>query len=89
MAENEGALKTSISQARTLEEIAEFWDSHSLADYWDETHEVEFEVRALPRRRIIVAPELFEKLELQARIQGITPETLVNLWLAERLQATD
>ena len=28
----------------TPEEIGEFWDTHSLADYWDETHEVEFEV---------------------------------------------
>jgi len=28
----------------TPEEIGEFWDTHSLADYWDETHEVEFQV---------------------------------------------
>ena len=39
--------RTSISEAETLEEIAEFWDTHSLADYWDQTHEVEFEVRAI------------------------------------------
>ena len=38
--------KSSISGARTYAEIGEFWDSHSLADHWDETHEVEFEVRA-------------------------------------------
>ena len=28
----------------TSEEIGEFWDTHNLADYWDETHEVEFQV---------------------------------------------
>ena len=28
----------------TPEEIGEFWDTHSLADYWDETQEVEFQV---------------------------------------------
>ena len=28
----------------TPEEIGEFWDVHSLADYWDETCEVEFQV---------------------------------------------
>ncbi len=28
----------------TPEEIGEFWDTHSLADYWDETHEVDFKV---------------------------------------------
>lgn len=86
MTENKDSSKTSLSQAHTLDEIAEFWDTHSLADYWDQTHEVDFTVRAHPRRRITVAPELFEKLEQQARIRGLNPETLVNLWLAERLQ---
>ena len=28
----------------TPEEIGEFWDSHDLADYWDETQEAEFQV---------------------------------------------
>ena len=28
----------------TPKEIGEFWDTHSLADYWDETHEVKFQV---------------------------------------------
>ena len=28
----------------TPEEIGEFWDTHSLTDYWDGTHEVEFQV---------------------------------------------
>ena len=28
----------------TPEEIGEFWDTHSLSDYWDETQEVEFQV---------------------------------------------
>ncbi len=45
MKENEDAKVTSISKAQSLEEIADFWDSHSLADYWDQTREVEFELR--------------------------------------------
>ena len=85
MNENDDAQLTSISKARTPEEIAEFWDSHSVADYWDETHEVEFEVRAKRRRRITVDPEIYSELEAEARARGVLPETLVNLWLAERL----
>lgn len=27
------------------EAIAEFWDTHSLADYWDQLEEVEVEVK--------------------------------------------
>ena len=87
MSENDEKL-SSISKARTIEEIAEFWDTHSLADYWDQTHEVEFEVRAQRRRRVTLDPEVFLKVEAQARKRGLLPETLVNLWLVERLQAT-
>ena len=34
----------------TPEEIGEFWDTHSLADYWDETYEVEFQVNLKSQR---------------------------------------
>lgn len=55
--------KTSISKANTLEDIADFWDTHSLDDYWDQTHEVEFKVRAKRRRRIVLDPEVYAKIE--------------------------
>jgi CopG antitoxin of type II toxin-antitoxin system len=85
MNENDDAQLTPISGARTPEEIAEFWDNHSLADYWDETHAVEFEIRAKRRRRVTLDPEVYSELEAEARARGVLPETLVNLWLAERL----
>lgn len=85
MNEDNDVQVTSISKASSLEDIADFWDSHSLADYWDQTHEVEFDVRALRRRRITVDPDIYALLEAQARARGVLPETLVNLWLSERL----
>jgi hypothetical protein len=88
MSENKNTLLTNISQAQTLEEIGEFWDTHSLNDYWDKTREVEFDVRAKQRKRITLEPEIYKELEVQARVRGIVPETLVNLWLAEKLQAS-
>lgn len=74
-------------QFATIEDAAEFWDSHDLADYWDLTEAVEFEVN-LQRRRYLVAldPELAEKLAAEAHRRGLNTETLVNLWLIERLQ---
>ncbi len=86
MSENNDTQTTSISKAQTIEEIADFWDNNSLADYWDKTEEVEFEVRAKRRHRVTLAPEIYEKLMNQARQQGILPETLVNIWLTERLE---
>ncbi len=86
MKENKDEQVTSISKARTLEEIADYWDTHSLADHWEKTHEVNFEVRMQRKCRVTLTPEIYEKIESQALEQGILPETLVNLWLAERLQ---
>ncbi len=86
MSERDDQQLTSISKARTLEEIADFWDTHSLDDYWDQTHDAEFTVKAQQRRRIILMPEVYTQVEAQARERGILPETLVNLWLVERLQ---
>ena len=77
---------TSISKARTLEEIAEFWDTHSLADYWDQTYEVEFEVRTKRRRRVTLDPDVYAQVEAQAHARGVLHDTFVILWLVERLQ---
>lgn len=74
---------SSISNARSPEEIGEYWDSHSLADHWDQTHEVEFEVRA--PHRITLEPEVYVRLEAQAESQGISLAALANAWLKERL----
>lgn len=88
MSVNKETSRTSISGARSLEEIGEFWDTHSLADYWDQTQEVEFEVRARRRCRVTLDPDVYNRIEAEARQRGLSPETLVNLWLAERLQST-
>jgi len=86
MDESSKARIKSISQAHSLEEVAEFWDTHSVADYADQVYEVEFEVRASRRRRVTLDPEVFGSIETRAHQRGVSPETLVNLWLAERLK---
>lgn len=36
--------RSSISKARSYKEIGEFWDTHDLSDYWDQTSPAEFEL---------------------------------------------
>ena len=44
----DGSKKEPIpDQFDSFEAAADFWDTHSLADYWDETSEVEIEARDL------------------------------------------
>ena len=54
---------TSMSEAHTLKQAAEFWDIHRLADYWDETRQVEFTIGAQRRRRVTLAPEVYSHIE--------------------------
>ena len=81
--------KTSISKANTPEEIGEFWDNHSLADYWDQTEAVEFQIRASKRHRITIETELYDKITISSHQKGVLPETLINLWLAEKLKEAE
>ena len=71
----------------TPEEIGEFWDTHSLADYWDETNEVDFQVNLKPKHNLIpVEREIAEQIMAHATKQGVSPEKLVNLWLREKIK---
>jgi hypothetical protein len=70
-----------------IEEIIEFWDTHSTADYEDEMEEVSFDIDLQEEVfTVALVPELVDLVEHQAKVRGVTTETLVNLWLAERLK---
>jgi CopG antitoxin of type II toxin-antitoxin system len=71
---------------QSVAEAAEFWDNHDLTDYWDQTRDVKIEVDI--QRRVFLAalePELAKKLVSCARKQGVSTETLINLWLTEKV----
>ena len=79
--------KTPISKAATYKEIAGFWDSHSLADYWDQTKPVDFQVNI--QSEVIYYPlaqKLATQIRKRAKRQGVRPETLLNIWVQEKLQ---
>ena len=72
----------------SLQAIAQFWDTHSLADFWDQTEPVEFEFDPQVRRHYLVAvdPELLIRIRRVARSRGLQTESLINLWLEQRVQ---
>lgn len=73
---------SSISQADTDERIGEFWDTHDFTDFDSpDAPDVKFEITcAVP-----IEVELLAAIEDQARKRGVRVETLVNLWLQQRL----
>ncbi len=72
---------------KSVAEAADFWDTHDLGDYWDLTQEAHFEVD-IQRRVFLTAlePQLARKLTEVAHRQGISTETLINIWLSEKAQ---
>ena len=72
---------SSISKADTLEKMGEFWDTHDFTDFDTDAPDVEFKITcAVP-----IELDLLSSVEKQARQRGIKVETLVNLWLQQKI----
>lgn len=70
-----------IPQTDSIEELARFWDTHSLADYDDEVEEaVEFAFD-LPR-------SVVQAIRQAARARGVAERELVREWVLEKFNAT-
>ena len=65
--------KLKLPKTDSIQKLAEFWDRHDLADYWDQTSESKFEVD-LQRRVFVTAlePELAKKLANPVRRKAST-----------------
>jgi hypothetical protein len=72
---------SSLSKANSLEKMGEFWDTHDFTEFDSHAPDVKFDVAcAVP-----VEIDLFEQIEKQAHQRGVSVETLVNLWLQEKV----
>ena len=77
---------SSISGTRTMEELAEFWEGHSLSDYDGLTHKVETVFDPSARRTAVtIEPELLQDLSYLARQRKISTQTLINVWLRQQV----
>jgi len=79
--------RSSISEAQSYRDIGEFWDTHDLADYWDQTEPAEFEVDILSEiTYYALDSKLSEAVRSLARKRGVSADTLLNIWVQEKLQ---
>ena len=79
--------KSSVSKGSSYEEIGEFWDRHDLTKLWNRTKKVRFEVQ-IDSETIYYAVEktLSEKIQSLAKRRGVSSDTLINLWIQQRLE---
>jgi hypothetical protein len=73
----------------TLEAFWVFWDTHSSVDYADMMEPVEARVDLRSSKiYCAVAQDIMAQVRAQARRQGVSTATLINLWLQEKAAGT-
>jgi len=76
-----------LSKAKSYKEIGDFWDTHDLSDFWDQTKNVEFEVDVKSEITYYsLEKKLSEQIQSIAQRRGVSADTLINLWVQEKLQ---
>jgi len=79
--------KSSVSEAATYAGIADFWDEHDLSDYWGKTRSVRADVDLESEESLYAVEKgLSQTICRAARERGVSPHTLINLWLQEKIQ---
>lgn len=73
--------RTSVSQASTLGEAGVFWDEHDFTEFDTDAPDVPLTISRVVR----IEPKLFTSLTAQAQQRGVSVETLVNLWLQQKV----
>ena len=77
--------KSSVSKSVSDQKMGEFWDKHDFTEVDDpNAPDVEFHITAA----IPIEPDLLADIEALAHLRGVKVETLVNLWLKEKVVET-
>lgn len=79
-----------IPNFKTLEEAADFWDTHDFEDYVDATEPVALSVR-IPRRgatlTIPLGLKLYQRIAALAEERDVSVEKLISTWVRQRVAA--
>ncbi len=80
-----------IPKFKSLEEEANFWDTHSFVDFEDELEELDIVVDLQkPKEEAVVLriqKSVKDKIEKIAKVKGLNASSLIRLWLMEKLQS--
>ena len=78
---------TKIPQTDSIQELADFWDTHDLTDFEDELEEVNESVFD-SIVSVQLDPEEFAAIKTLAKSRGISAANLIREWVVERIDQT-
>ena len=70
----------------TLDQAGRFWDTHDLAEYWDQTGEAAISFQLKRKHHLVsIAPAVARDLRAAAKSKGVSAESIANKWLRAML----
>ncbi len=79
---------------KSIDEIQDFWNTHSSADYWDEMEEVELQLSPALRakleakklyRLLSLSSEQIAAIESKAKTEKTNGKELISTWVLEHV----
>jgi len=79
--------KSGISKAENYRQMGDYWDTHDLTEHWEEGKDVRMNVAiASEVTYCALERDLSERVRKAAKRHGVSSDTLVNMWLLNRLE---
>ena len=78
-------MKPPIPKTDSIEELALFWDTHDLTDYFDELREVPSPFRRSDVVHVPLSADEHDALRKRATSQGLDEGALIHEWVREKL----
>ena len=78
----------------TIEEIQDFWDEHSTADYWEEMKEVHLQLSPALKSKLELkklykllgfSAKHIAEIEAKAKLENVDSKQLIRKWILEHV----
>lgn len=78
--------RRNISKIDRYCEMSEYWGTHDVSDHWEEGRDVHFDVDIKSEvTYCAIERDLSERVREAARRHGVSSDTMVNMWIQDRL----
>lgn len=82
--------KNKIPEFKSIQEEANFWDTHDITDFLDEIKPIKAVYTPSEKKEVMairMAPSLKKQIEEIARGYDISSSSLIRMWIVDRLRA--
>lgn len=88
MRKNKRKVEPIPDRFESFDDLANFWETHEFTDYENHLQKVKYKIAPKPTRQFVLtlSDKLTQKLRKAVQREGVSMETLINLWVQERLR---